>query len=86
IAAGSLESAERATDVLVSGLAIGYPVLLLIVAGTSFWLTGLALAPVTAMRRRVAGITASDLSARVPVPASHDEVASLATTMNAMLD
>ena len=38
------------------------------------------------MRRRVAGITATDLAARVPVPPSRDEVAQLAHTMNAMLD
>jgi signal transduction histidine kinase len=86
IAAQSLETAERATQVLIGLLALGYPVLLLLVAGTSYWLTGLALAPVEAMRRRVAGITATDVSARVPVPPSHDEVAQLASTMNAMLD
>jgi signal transduction histidine kinase len=86
ISAQSLETAERATEVLVRLLALGYPILLLLVAGTSYWLTGLALAPVDAMRRRVAGITATDRAARVPVPPSHDEVAELATTMNAMLD
>jgi signal transduction histidine kinase len=86
ISAQSLESAGDATDVLVRLLALGYPILLLLVAGTSYWLTGRALAPVEAMRRRVAGITATDLAARVPVPPSRDEVAQLASTMNAMLD
>jgi signal transduction histidine kinase len=86
IAAQSLESAENATDVLVRLLTLGYPVLLVLVAGTSYWLTGRALAPVEAMRRRVAGITATDLDARVPVPPSHDQVAELAVTMNEMLD
>jgi signal transduction histidine kinase len=86
ISAQSLETAEEATQVLVGLLALGYPVLLVLVAGTSYWLTGLALAPVDAMRRRVAGITATDRGARVPVPPSRDEVAQLATTMNAMLD
>jgi signal transduction histidine kinase len=86
IAAQSLESAHNATDVLVRLLALGYPVLLLLVAGTSYWLTGRALAPVEAMRRRVAGITATDLDARVPVPPSRDQVAELAVTLNAMLD
>jgi signal transduction histidine kinase len=86
LVAQSLETAERANQVLIRLLVLGYPVLLLLVAGTSYWLTGLALAPVEAMRRRVAGITASDLSARVPVPPSRDEVAQLASTMNAMLD
>ncbi|WP_167760372.1 ATP-binding protein [Blastococcus sp. CT_GayMR16] len=86
ISAQSLETAQRATEVLIRLLALGYPILLLLVAGTSYWLTGRALAPVEAMRRRVAGITATDLTARVPVPPSLDEVAQLATTMNAMLD
>jgi signal transduction histidine kinase len=86
ISARSLETAEDATDVLIRLLAVGYPILLLLVAGTSYWLTGRALSPVEEMRRRVAGITASDRSARVPVPPSRDEVAQLATTMNAMLD
>lgn len=86
ISAQSLESAQRATDALVGLLALGYPILLVLVAGTSYWLTGLALRPVEAMRRRVAGITATDPAARVPVPPSRDEVAQLATTMNAMLD
>lgn len=86
ITAQSLETAGNATDVLIRLLVVGYPILLLLVAGTSYWLTGLALAPVEAMRRRVAGITATDRTARVPVPPSRDEVAQLAATMNAMLD
>jgi signal transduction histidine kinase len=43
------------------------------------------LQPVEAIRARTAGIGAADLSARVPVPATGDEVAALAGTMNAML-
>ncbi|MCW2636086.1 MAG: ATP-binding region, ATPase domain protein [Blastococcus sp.] len=86
VSARSLETAADATGVLIRLLALGYPILLLLVAGTSYWLTGRALAPVEAMRSRVAGITATDLTARVPVPPSRDEVAQLARTMNAMLD
>jgi signal transduction histidine kinase len=86
ISAQSLETAQDATEVLVRLLAFGYPLLLVFVAGTSYWLTGRALAPVEMMRRRVAGITATDPTARVPVPPSGDEVAQLAETMNAMLE
>jgi signal transduction histidine kinase len=86
ISAESLETAQDATKVLIRLLAFGYPVLLVFVAGTSYWLTGRALAPVEMMRRRVAGITATDPTARVPVPPSRDEVAQLAETMNAMLE
>jgi len=86
ISAQSLETANRANDVLIQLLALGYPVLLVLVAATSYWLTGRALAPVEAMRRQVAGITGTDLRARVPVPPSRDQVAHLAVTMNATLD
>jgi signal transduction histidine kinase len=86
ISAQSLESARRANEVLIRLLALGYPVLLVLVAGTSYWLTGRALAPVEAMRRQVAGITATDLTARLRVPPSHDQVAQLAVTMNTTLD
>jgi signal transduction histidine kinase len=86
ISAQSLETADRANVVLIRLLALGYPVLLVLVAATSYWLTGRALAPVEAMRRKVAGITATDLTARVPVPPSHDQVAQLAVTMNTTLD
>lgn len=86
IAAQSLESVERSTTVVAGLLAAGYPVLLIVVAGTSYWLAGRALAPVETMRRRVAGITVTDLTARVPVPGGRDAVAHLATTMNAMIE
>ncbi len=85
IAAQSLETAERATAVVIGLLSIGYPVLLLLVAAIAYWLTGRALAPVEAIQRRVAVISATDLHARVPVPDSEDEISALATTMNAML-
>jgi signal transduction histidine kinase len=85
LAAQSLESAQSATDVLVRLLLVGYPVVLLLVAATSYWLTGRALAPVDTMRRRVADIAGGNAAARVPVPPSRDAVAELAETMNAML-
>ena len=84
-AAQSLETVGQATSVVIELLAVGYPVLLLMVAAMAYWLTGRALAPVEAIQRRVAGITATDLTARVPVPAADDEIKALADTMNAML-
>jgi signal transduction histidine kinase len=85
IAVQSLAVAENAQS-LVSRLAvIGVPALLVVV-GVATWVSvGRALGPVEAIRARTAGITAVDLSARVPVPSSRDEVAALAETMNAML-
>ena len=86
LAAQSLESVDQATDVVSRLLLVGYPLVLLTVALTSYWLTGRALAPVEAIRRRVDSIDgARELSARVPVPSGDDEIARLATTMNSML-
>jgi signal transduction histidine kinase len=48
-------------------------------------LVGAALGPVEAIRARVASISSTDLALRVPVPGTHDEIADLASTMNAML-
>lgn len=56
-------------------------------AGLGAWvLAGAALAPVTRMRRRLADITEHNPAARLRVPAGRDEIASLAVTMNALLD
>jgi len=56
-------------------------------AGLGAWvLAGATLRPVTRMRRRLADITERNPAARLAVPAGRDEIASLAVTMNALLD
>ncbi len=86
LVAQSLELVGQSTAVVVNLLLIGYPVVLLGVALTSYWLAGRALAPVEAIRSRVAQVQGtSELDARVPVPEGDDEIARLAVTMNAML-
>ena len=85
VTAQSLETVERSTSVVLTLLGVGIPLMLLVVGGSSYWLAGRALAPVEAIRRRVGEVSAVDLDARVPVPASGDEIARLAETMNAML-
>ena len=86
LAAQSLETVQESTSVVGELLLFGYPLVLLAVALTSYWLTGRALAPVEAMRQRVAAIGGThELSARVPVPPGRDVIALLAETMNAML-
>jgi signal transduction histidine kinase len=55
--------------------------------GGLIWIgMGLALAPVESIRRRVDTIAATDLSQRLPLTGGHDEIASMARTVNAMLD
>lgn len=87
LVAESLELVGQSTAVVVNLLLIGYPVVLLGVALTSYWLAGRALAPVEDIRTRVAQVQGtSELDARVPVPDGDDEIARLAVTMNAMLE
>lgn len=86
LAAHSLETVQESTSVVGELLVFGLPLVLLAVGLTSYWLTGRALAPVEAIRRRVSTIDGTHaLAARVPVPAGGDEVARLAQTMNSML-
>ncbi|MDT3445718.1 HAMP domain-containing sensor histidine kinase [Pseudofrankia sp. BMG5.37] len=82
----SLGPARAALTMLRNLLLVGLPVLLLLVAGLTWLLTGRALAPVSAIRATFADITATDLHRRVPVPRSGDEIARLARAMNTTLD
>ncbi|WP_440087873.1 sensor histidine kinase [Streptosporangium sp. LJ11] len=60
---------------------------LLALLGWGAWhLAGRTLAPVGRIRAEMAEITASDLSRRMPVPASGDEMAQLTETINATLE
>ncbi|MHB1063743.1 MAG: sensor histidine kinase [Georgenia sp.] len=87
LVAASLEAVGQSTDVVVGLLLIGYPLILLGVALTSYWLVGRALAPVEDIRARVARVEGtSQLDARVPVPDGDDEITRLAVTMNDMLE
>jgi len=85
LAAQSLETVQESTAIVGRLLLLGSPLVLLAVALTMYWLTGRALAPVEAMRRRVATIDGTAISARVPVPPGGDEIARLAETLNSML-
>lgn len=81
----ALADAVDSTVVLVQGLAVGIPLLLLIVGVTTWRVVGRALAPVAAIGREVDAISATGLHRRVPEPDSGDEIAHLAATMNRML-
>jgi len=86
LVARTLDDVDESTGIVAGLLTAGIPVLLLIVGATTWRLTGRALAPVEAIRTEVEGITAAELHRRVPVPHGGDEIARLASTMNAMLD
>jgi signal transduction histidine kinase len=82
----SLESVDAATASTTGLFLVGGLLVILTVASLTWLATGRALSPVEAMRRRAASISADQLGSRLPVPASDDEVARLATTLNDLLE
>lgn len=77
-----LDSTRFVTRVLLVGL----PLMLLVVGGVAWVVTGRTLAPVTAIRQEVDEISAAELHRRVPTVHDRDEIGRLAATMNRMLD
>lgn len=86
VVAVSREELDDTTGALVPALAVGGPVVLLVVAGTIWLVVGRALRPVERIRAEVSSITDDRLDRRVPEPGSRDAVGRLARTMNAMLE
>jgi signal transduction histidine kinase len=84
-AAASLAPVNQSTNTLVRLLATGLPILLVLVAGTVWVVTGWALRPVERVRSEVAEIGDRELHRRVPEPGTGDEIDRLSRTMNAML-
>ena len=86
-AAGSTAQADQAARILVIELGVlVLPSVAILTALISWWVVGRSLRPVEAIRREVADISTSASGHRVPSPKGDDEIARLATTMNAMLD
>lgn len=83
--ATSLAQIDLTTARLATLLALGTPVLLLVVASATWRAVGRALRPVEQIRSSAASISGTEPGARLPVPASRDEIARLAQTMNEML-
>jgi signal transduction histidine kinase len=68
-------------------LLIAGPVVVIMMAALTWWIVGLALRPVNALRRGAAELSATGLSrSRLPIPVAEDEIYSLALTLNDMLD
>jgi signal transduction histidine kinase len=85
VVARSTEAVSEAVAAVSGLLAVGLPLLLLVVAATTWMMVGRALAPVEAMRAEVDAISAAALHRRVPDPPADDEIGRLARTMNRML-
>ncbi|XVU28032.1 sensor histidine kinase [Actinoplanes sp. CA-054009] len=86
VVAVSLELVRYGTGAIVTALAVGLPILAVVVGVAVFFFVGRTLHPVEAMRRQATSITATNLHARLPVPVAEDEIAAMARTMNTMLD
>ena len=84
-AGSSLGAQQETIDQLTTSMLLALPAVLLVVAMVTWLVTGRALRPVADIRAELAEITAGDLSRRVPVPRSHDEIHELATTTNETL-
>ncbi|GAB7072044.1 HAMP domain-containing histidine kinase [Mycobacterium hodleri] len=84
VGAGSeaVESTVKTVLVLLAGAA---PIVMVVAGAVTYVLVARSLRSVDAIRTRVADISTSDLSERVPVPANYDEISALAVTMNEML-
>ncbi|GAA3245498.1 sensor histidine kinase [Nonomuraea helvata] len=84
--ASSLAEVDRALIWVYLLVFVGTPLVLVSVAGIAWVTVGSALRPVERIRTEMAEITGQDLSRRVPVPDTGDEITDLATTTNDTLD
>jgi heavy metal sensor kinase len=85
VAAASLEDRDEALASLLTQLAVGGPVALLLASLAGYALAGATLRPVESMRRRAAEISETVGGRRLPEPEGDDEIARLARTLNEML-
>jgi signal transduction histidine kinase len=84
-AVSSLRVADAAARSLTISLLVGLPLLVVFAAALIWWVVGRALKPVDTMRAAVDRIQASDLSERIDVTATDDEIGRLGETLNNML-
>lgn len=85
IAARSFAEVETSLKATGHVLLVGTPLLLVLLALASWVVIGRTLRPIASLRRGAAEISGTARSRRLPVPEAHDEVHSLATTLNEML-
>ncbi|MCB0996433.1 MAG: HAMP domain-containing histidine kinase [Acidimicrobiales bacterium] len=84
--AENIDDLRDSIRILTTSLLVAVPATVAVLGLLVWWLVGRTLRPVEAIRAEVADIGGSELHRRVPVPATGDEIARLASTMNDMLD
>lgn len=85
VTAASLDDRNESLTNLRSLLFIGIPIALLLASVAGYLVSGRALRPVEAMRRRAAVISAAEPEQRLPLPEADDEIRGLGETLNGML-
>src|SRR5439155_3147717 len=81
----SLQSVADARHAVTRLLAVGVPLVALIVALVAWRLVGRALSPVDRLRAVVEAVSSRDLHVRLADPPGHDEISGLAKTSNHIL-
>ncbi len=81
----SLEPVNTAVSEIRFLLLWSSPLLLALIAGSGYWVSSRSLQPVDEMTQAARRISAADLSARLPLMRSHDEISRLAEAWNEML-
>ncbi len=84
-ASGSLETVEESVEEIGFLLLWSSPLLLALIGFSGYWISSRSLRPVDEMTVAARSIGGSDLSARLPVPGSRDEISRLAAAWNEML-
>jgi len=85
VAAESLQGVDRSGRRVLGLLLLAGPAALLLTAAGGWWLAGRALAPIERVRVQAQEIGVGRLHERIAIPATGDEVARLAVTLNTML-
>jgi signal transduction histidine kinase len=85
LAFNSIEGIDSDTHLLAAALAVAAPLIVLLSLVAGYALARRALRPVDELAIAIAGIAPTDLSQRLPVGESHDEVAALAVEFNTLL-
>jgi two-component system OmpR family sensor kinase len=85
VAAISTESADSTVSAVVSRLAVGGTIFIVVAAIGAYLLARAALAPAERMRREAAALSEHDPAGRLPVPSTRDEISALARTINDLL-
>ena len=82
----NLETVTRTLDLLLTTFLLGVPLIVIVGGIGGYFLAARALAPIDKITRTARQISANDLSTRLNMSGTEDEVGRLAATLDSMLD